>query len=455
MCVLISLPVKWSSDVPKDAGLHFDFSASIACWYGLCTIFFKEPKCLCTTISEADMPGASGAYMSYQPHISVVIGTRPEAIKMAPVIHALAAAEDMRLSIISTGQHREMLEQVLTLFALKPDVDLHLMTPNQSLSSLTEKALNGLTRYLDQAKPDMLLVQGDTTTVFAASLAAHYLGVKIGHVEAGLRSHDMANPFPEEANRRLTSVLTTLHFAPTPLAKNELLKEGHDDDTIIVTGNTVVDALLRLSDKLGPGLAPHLMPLVGEASRFVLVTSHRRESWEHGLPDICGAIGDLAAAFPDISFIYPVHRNPRVHDVVFAALGNVANIHLTDPLDYLSFVNLMRDATLFLTDSGGGQEEAPTFHTPVLVLRSVTERPEAARLGMAQLVGTDRALIAEKAAKLLTDEHARQRMRQGSNPYGDGRAAERIVEALRRYFGGETPILPVERQFQPQGKIAQ
>ena len=391
-----------------------------------------------------------GINMPHLPHIAIVIGTRPEAIKMIPVIQEVSAANDLRLSIISTGQHREMLEQVLHLFALRPHIDLHLMAPDQTLSSLTEKALHGLTEYLSQARPDMLLVQGDTTTVLAAALAAYYLGIKVGHVEAGLRSHDMANPFPEEANRRLTSVLTTLHFAPTISAKEALLQEGYHADDIVVTGNTVVDALTRLSDKLGPGLAPRLAPLLGGASRFVLVTSHRRESWEHGLADICGAVADLARAFPDVAFIYPVHRNPHVQAVVLPALGQVPNVHLTPPLDYPSFVNLMRDATLFLTDSGGGQEEAPAFHTPVLVLRTVTERPEASRLGMAQLVGTDRALIVARASELLSDEAARQKMCRGSNPYGDGKAAQRIVSALRRYFAGEKPVLPVAQQFIPR-----
>ena len=384
-------------------------------------------------------------------HVAVVVGTRPEAIKMAPVITALATRpETMRLSVLSTGQHREMLEQVLSLFAIVPDVDLRLMTPDQTLSGLTQAALGGLTDCLTRLRPDMLLVQGDTTTVFAASLAAFYCGVQVGHVEAGLRSHDMANPFPEEANRRLTSVLAALHFAPTPLAREELLREGYDPARIVVTGNTGIDALLRLSESLGPGPCPLLAKLAPNAERVVLVTSHRRESWGKALSDICAALGDLARAFPDVTFLYPVHRNPHVRDVVFPALQGLPNVHLTDPLDYQTFVPLLRDAALILTDSGGVQEEAPTFCTPVLVLRRVTERPEASRLGLSKLVGADRETIVAEASRLLTDETARQAMRCAPNPYGDGKAAGRIADALERFAAGEQPTLPQTQQFQNQ-----
>lgn len=404
-----------------------------------------------TTGAQAQLSTKAQGNMPQPFHVAVVVGTRPEAIKMAPVIQALAARPDaVRQSILSTGQHREMLEQVLSLFAITPDADLRLMTPDQTLAGLTRGAIGGMTECLCALKPDMLLVQGDTTTVFAASLAAFYLGIRVGHVEAGLRSHDMANPFPEEANRRLTSVLASLHFAPTPVAKNELLREGHDPGRIVVTGNTVVDALLGLSEKLGPGPSPLLTALAPDASRFVLVTSHRRESWGQALADICGAVADLARAFPDVAFLYPVHRNPHVREAAFSILRGIANVHLTDPLDYLAFVPLMRDATLILTDSGGVQEEAPTFRTPVLVLRSVTERPEASRLGLSKLVGTDRAAIVTEASRLLTDEVARQAMRRGPNPYGDGQAAARIVTALSRFAAGELPLLPEDRQFHNQ-----
>jgi len=373
---------------------------------------------------------------------------------MAPVIKALAARpETVRLSVLSTGQHREMLEQVLSLFAIVPDVDLRLMTPDQTLPGLTQAALGALTDSLTRLRPDMLLVQGDTTSVFAASLAAFYCGIKVGHVEAGLRSHDMDNPFPEEANRRLTSVLATLHFAPTPLAREELLREGHDPARIVVTGNTGVDALLRLSESLGPGPCPLLAKLAPNADRVVLVTSHRRENWGKALADICAAVGDLARAFPEVTFLYPVHRNPNVRDVVFSSLQGLHNVLLTDPLDYQTFVLLLRDATLILTDSGGVQEEAPTFHTPVLVLRQVTERPEASRLGLSKLVGTDRGTIVAEASRLLTDETAREAMRRGPNPYGDGRAADRIAEALGRFAVGTSPILPQEQQFQHEESV--
>lgn len=387
--------------------------------------------------------------------IAVIVGTRPEAVKMAPVITALASfPEQFRLQVVSTGQHREMLAQALSLFSIVPDVDLGLMTPDQTLSGLTQAAVAGLTDCLARLRPDMLLVQGDTTTVFAASLAAFYGGIPVGHVEAGLRSFDMANPFPEEANRRLTSVLAGLHFAPTAEARDNLLREGHDPARIVVTGNTVVDALLGLSASLGPGRCPLLEELAPEASRAVLVTSHRRESWGQALSDICAAVADLARMFPDVAFVYPVHRNPRVRDTVFPALGGCNNVHLVPPLDYRSFVHLMRDATLILTDSGGVQEEAPTFRTPVLVLRNVTERPEASRLGLSRLVGTDRNVIVREAARLLTDETARQAMRRAGNPYGDGGAAGRIVEAIRGFTAGRTPVLPEAQQFQHQETAA-
>jgi UDP-N-acetylglucosamine 2-epimerase (non-hydrolysing) len=392
--------------------------------------------------------------MHHPCRVAVVVGTRPEAIKMAPVVKALAAQpETVRLSVLSTGQHREMLEQVLSLYGIIPDVDLHLMTPDQTLSGLTQAAIGGLTDCLSQRNPDLLLVQGDTTTVFAAALTAFYRGIPVGHVEAGLRSHDLANPFPEEANRRLTSVLATLHFAPTPLAREELLREGHDPARIVVTGNTVVDALLDLSERLGPERCPLLDTLAPDGSRVVLVTSHRRESWGRALADICDAVADLARAFPDVAFIYPVHRNPNVREVVFRALRGLANVHLVDPLDYQTFVLLMRDATLILTDSGGVQEEAPTFRTPVLVLREVTERPEASRLGLSRLVGTNRNVIVREATRLLTDETAREAMRRGPNPYGDGRAAERIAEAVQRFAAGASPILPQEQQFQHEEPV--
>jgi UDP-N-acetylglucosamine 2-epimerase (non-hydrolysing) len=381
-------------------------------------------------------------------HVAATVGTRPEAIKMAPVIKTLAAdPEHFAVTVLSTGQHREMLAQALSLFSIVPDVDLRLMTPDQGLAGLTQGALGGLTQCLSQLRPDMLLVQGDTTTVFAASLAAFYLGVPVGHVEAGLRSHDMANPFPEEANRRLTSVLTALHFAPTPLARRELLREGHDPASVVVTGNTVVDALLGLTASLGPDRCPLLDRLAPDGGRAVLVTSHRRESWGEALTHICAAVGDLADAFPDVAFLYPVHLNPRVREVAFGVLGGRANVHLLDPLDYATFVLLMRDATLILTDSGGVQEEAPTFHTPVLVLRKVTERPEASRLGLARLVGSDRRTIVAEASRLLADEDARQAMRQGGNPYGDGRAAGRIALAIKRHAAGLAPLLPTDQQF--------
>lgn len=357
---------------------------------------------------------------------------------MAPVVKALRSRPDIfKLTLISTGQHREMLRQAFAFFSIVPDIDLDLMVTNQTLASLSQKIIERLSAHLSELRPDMLLVQGDTTTVFCGALAAFYLGIKVGHVEAGLRSHDMANPFPEEANRRLTSVLTTLHFAPTPLAREMLLREGHDPSRVIVTGNTGIDALLTLSQSLGAQRSPILQQCAPQAGQAVLVTSHRRENWGEVLENICQAVLELAEAFPQVPFLYPVHRNPRVRDVVNGMLRGKPNIHLLEPLAYIDFVLLMRDCTLILTDSGGVQEEAPTFHTPVLILREVTERPEATRLGLSKLVGTDRATIVAATTTLLTDKKALSSMQQQANPYGDGHAAERILQVLIRFFRGK------------------
>jgi UDP-N-acetylglucosamine 2-epimerase (non-hydrolysing) len=383
--------------------------------------------------------------------IVVIIGTRPEAIKLGPVIHALKARDqEFQTTVVATAQHRQMLDQVLNLFKIVPDYDLDLMLPNQNLTQLTSRVLTMVQPVLNEIQPDLLIVQGDTTTVFATALAAFYLGKPIAHVEAGLRSHDIKNPFPEEVNRRLASVLTEIHFAPTYLAYKELVREGVSTEKIVITGNTVVDALthhlnsprLRLVD------TAVLKHIPFDTHRVLLVTSHRRESLGEGLKNICFALRDLVERVPDLAVVYPVHLNPSVRRTAMAILDGVERVYLTSPLDYETFLYVMRRAYLVLTDSGGVQEEAPALRKPVLVLRQVTERPEASLAGMSKLVGTSRALIVKEALKLLNEQVAYDAMISDDNPYGDGRAAERIVEAISRWGRKQYPLLPSERCFQ-------
>jgi UDP-N-acetylglucosamine 2-epimerase (non-hydrolysing) len=365
--------------------------------------------------------------------VLVVFGTRPEAIKLAPVIHALAAAPHLIARVCVTGQHREMLDQMLALFGIRPDHDLAVMQPNQDLFDVTARTLVGLRAVLDAERPAAVLVQGDTTSALAGALAAFYQRIPVGHVEAGLRTGEPYNPFPEEMNRRLTTQLATWHFAPTPLAAENLRREGIADALITVTGNTIVDALQYVVQRLeraptafSPAVADELLA----GRRLVLVTGHRRESFGDGMRNICLALLDIAERHPDVLIVYPVHLNPAVQQPVHELLGSHPRIVLTAPLDYLPFVDLMRRAYLILTDSGGLQEEAPSLGVPALVMRATTERPEAVQAGTARLVGTDRAVIAAAAAELLDDPAAHQRMRSATNPFGDGRAAARIVARL-------------------------
>jgi UDP-N-acetylglucosamine 2-epimerase (non-hydrolysing) len=381
--------------------------------------------------------------------IIAVLGTRPEAIKLALVIHELRRRPaEFETAVVHTGQHRTMLDHALQHFKIKPDFDLDVMRPNQSLSSLTSRVLDTVENACHRFGPNMMFVQGDTTTAFASALAAYYCKIPVGHIEAGLRSHDIYNPFPEEANRRLVSVVTEIHFAPTANSRDSLMAEGIPASKIVVTGNTVVDALRGLSQ------LPHSWedtPLAGipdDGSRLVLVTSHRRESLGTDQQNMCLALKDLVSKYPDIRVIYPVHMNPNVRSTIHALLGDTERIHLTEPLDYITFVSLLRRCFMVLTDSGGIQEEAPTFHKPVLVLRRVTERPEAAEFGLARIIGMSREGIVREAERLLTDEEAYQDMSAGGNPYGDGRAAERIVEAFTRWHQGKTPLLDPEKEFQ-------
>ena len=366
--------------------------------------------------------------------IMCVFGTRPEAIKMAPVVKALDAAEGIDSRVCVTAQHREMLDQVLHLFDIVPHHDLNIMAPGQDLYDITTRILLGLRDVLREEKPDMILVHGDTTTTFAASLAAFYEKVPIGHVEAGLRSGNLQSPWPEEANRKLTGVLTNLHFAPTDTAKNDLLREGVPEDRILVTGNTVIDALLWVKARIDQDAALRdqlatQLPY-GTQRPMVLITGHRRESFGGGFERICQAIAQLATTHPDHDFVYPVHLNPNVQQPVNRLLSGLSNVHLIAPQDYLPFVWLMMNARLILTDSGGIQEEAPSLGKPVLVMRDTTERPDAVTAGTVKLVGTETEVIYEAANQLLTDEAAWEAMSRAHNPYGDGTAAPQIIDAL-------------------------
>jgi len=363
--------------------------------------------------------------------IIVVIGTRPEAIKMSPVIRELKKhSHAIETVVLITGQHREMLDQVLDLFSLTPDYDLQVMTENQSLVSVTSKVLHGMDRILKREKPSMVLVQGDTTTTFAASLAAFYLKVRIGHVEAGLRTNNKYYPFPEEINRTLVSSLADIHFAPTERACSNLIAEGVPKERILVTGNTVIDALFYILTKecerdFGVDL---------NRGKTILVTAHRRENFGRPLENICRAFVFLLERHPEIQIVYPVHPNPNVQKVVKRVLGEIDRIYLIDPVDYLSFVHLMNRSYLILTDSGGIQEEAPSLGKPVLVLRNETERPEGIEAGTVRLVGTEARKIVESVEVLISDDSHYQKMSQASNPYGDGRSSIRIARAILDYF---------------------
>ncbi len=363
--------------------------------------------------------------------VMTVLGTRPEGIKMAPVIKALQhRAGDIQSVVCVTGQHREMLDQVLALFDIKPDIDLNLMQPGQRLSDLTARILTSMDDVMLRAKPDWVLVQGDTTTVMAASLAAFYHRVKVGHVEAGLRSGDKYRPFPEEINRRIADVLSDLYFAPTTSAQENLLRENVPADRIVVTGNTVIDALLDVAGRVDASPALAIAPQLGN-KRLVLVTSHRRENFGEPFRDICSAIRDFAIKYNETAhIIYPVHYNPNVKDPAREMLGDVPNITLTEPVDYATIVALMKRAHFIMTDSGGIQEEAPSLGKPVLVLRDVTERQEAVALGAARLVGSDYRLILAEASRLMDEPAAYARMASVVNPYGDGQAGRRIVDAI-------------------------
>ena len=356
--------------------------------------------------------------------VLAILGTRPEAIKLAPVILALKADSRYLCVTCSTGQHKEMLKQVLDVFDISPDIDLSLMKDNQTLSDFTARALEALDRCIAHVRPDIVIVQGDTTTVFTGALAAFYNKIPVAHVEAGLRTNNLYSPWPEEANRTLVSRLAYWHFAPTDVNKNNLLAEGISADRVFVTGNTVIDALM---------IARRKIERRHDVKTSVLITSHRRENFGVGMTNICLAIKRLAMSFPNVDFIFPVHLNPNVRKPVFDILGqHECNVKLIDPQDYLAFVTLMERATIILTDSGGVQEEAPSLGKPVLVMRDTTERPEAVNSGNVRLVGTDVNEIVKWVSILLTNKDAYSRMSSTHNPYGDGNASQRIVDALQQ-----------------------
>jgi UDP-N-acetylglucosamine 2-epimerase (non-hydrolysing) len=370
--------------------------------------------------------------------VLIIFGTRPEAIKMAPVVKGFqAAAPQIKTVVCVTAQHRQMLDQVLTLFDISPQYDLNIMKPGQDLFDITCNILAGLKPVLALEKPDLVLVHGDTTTTLAASLAAYYSGVPVGHVEAGLRTGNKRAPFPEEINRKLTGAIADLHFAPTEAARVNLLREGVDPTTIFVTGNTVIDALLAttLRLKTQPELNAGFDQQFGfldASKRLILVTGHRRENFGEGFEHICQALADIACAAPDVEVLYPVHLNPNVRKPVAEILAarQLSNVHLIDPVDYLPFVYLMNRAYLIITDSGGVQEEAPSLGKPVLVMRDTTERPEAVQAGTVKLVGTSRQAIVNETMNLLTNLPDYQRMAQAHNPYGDGQAVGRILQTV-------------------------
>lgn len=363
--------------------------------------------------------------------VLVVFGTRPEAIKLAPVIERLRERpDDFDVRVCVTAQHREMLDQVLELFGIVPDADLDVMQAGQTLSDLTARALTGLTRVFESERPDVVVVQGDTTTTFTAALAAFYLGIPVAHVEAGLRSGDPRAPFPEELNRVMTSRLAAVHFAPTSVSRDALLREGIDPGAIHVTGNTVIDALLETAGHPYEFASGPIADVLAGGRRIVVVTLHRRENWGEPSRRVFEAIAALTRRFPDIEVVFAVHRNPRVRDVAAAVLSGVERVHLVEPLAYLPFVKLLAASTLIVSDSGGIQEEAPSLGKPVLVLRDVTERPEAVDAGTVLLVGTDPDRIVAEAAALLDDAGRYAEMARRTNPFGDGTAAARIADVL-------------------------
>jgi UDP-N-acetylglucosamine 2-epimerase (non-hydrolysing) len=367
--------------------------------------------------------------------IAVIFGTRPDTIKLASIILELKKEKKyFKVITIATAQHRQMLDQVLDIFKLVPDYDLNIMLPKQSLVTITQNTIKKLDDVIVKELPDLVLVQGDTTTTFVGSLVAFYHQIPVGHVEAGLRTNDKANPFPEEINRRLTSAITDLHFAPTETAKKALIKENISRESIFVTGNTIIDALNLAIKKNYRFTVPLLNKIILQRGKIILITMHRRENWGEPMKGACKAIKRLALLYPDFNFVFPVHLNPVVREVVHGTLENLKNVFLIAPLDYADFVNFMSKTYLIITDSGGVQEEGPHFGIPILVLRKVTERPEAVKYGTVKLVGLDEEKIFKTAKRLIVDKTAYKRMASAVNPYGDGLSSKRTVQIIKNYF---------------------
>ena len=368
--------------------------------------------------------------------VMTVFGTRPEAIKMAPVVLELGKYPDKIQPVVAvTAQHREMLDQVLNLFKIKPDHDLDIMAAGQTLFDITTRAMNGLNKVLEEEKPDIVLVHGDTTTTFAGALAAYYHQIDVGHVEAGLRTHNIYSPFPEEMNRKLTGSIAALHFAPTSTSEANLKAENVDSERIFVTGNTVIDALQKTANDDYVFESELLQNIDYKNKRVILVTTHRRENLGEPMRHVYKALRQIVEEFDDVEVVFPVHKNPKVREVVAEELGGLDKVHLIDPLDYEPFANLMHRSYLILTDSGGVQEEAPALGKPVLVLRDTTERPEAVAAGTVKLIGTDRDVVDKEAVELLTNKEEYNRMSESVNPYGDGQASRRIIEAILYHYG--------------------
>ena len=371
--------------------------------------------------------------------IAVIIGTRPEAIKLIPLILEIKKTSNLTVEVCSTGQHKEMLDQVFNLFQIIPDVELKIMTQNQTLADLTSELTKRLNNYLIESKPDFLICQGDTTTAFVSALVAFYNKIPVGHVEAGLRTNNKFSPFPEEINRQLISKLADFHFAPTADSKEALLLENIPTENVIVTGNTVIDSLFIIRSKIENEeleISSNLIKLC-EQKQFILITGHRRENFGEGFENICKSIKILAEKFKNINFVYPVHLNPNVKDIVEAKLGGIENVFLIPPLDYVNFIFALSKCYLVLTDSGGVQEEAPSFNKPVLVMRENSERMEGVNCGVVKLVGTNFDLIVENVSLLLSSQEEYAAMTNSDNPYGDGRASRRIVEIISNYFEKE------------------
>jgi UDP-N-acetylglucosamine 2-epimerase (non-hydrolysing) len=380
--------------------------------------------------------GASGRKQQMKKRCLLAFGTRPEAIKLAPLVHRMRASNSIEPIVCVTAQHREMLDSVLKLFDIKPDYDLAIMRPDQSLNALLARAISSLDEVLANTKPDYVLVQGDTATALAGGIASFMRQVPVGHVEAGLRTGSLAHPWPEEANRRMISVITKRHYAPTDTSVQNLLREGTDPDAVLKTGNTVIDALLSISGRLDADVAlaqsvASQLPKLSPEKRLILVTGHRRESFGQGFEDICTAIEQISSR-PDVEIVYPVHLNPNVRGVVHDRLGKLDNVHLIAPVDYASIVMLMKQAQIILTDSGGIQEEAPALGKPVLVMRQTSERMEAVTAGVAKLVSTDPETIVSSTFALLDDEKHYSGMANAVSPFGDGKACQRIVDDLER-----------------------